>query len=58
MCYYSLTQKYSNREFNGWIFEQGLFYSIDYGSGVIVVYTTNKSRLIIFKGDRIIQYDE
>ncbi len=58
MGYYTLTQKYSNREFNGQIFEQGLFYSTDFGSGVIVAYTINKSRLIIFKGDRIIQYDK
>jgi hypothetical protein len=58
MGYYSLTQKYTNREFNGQIFEQGLFYSTDYGSGVIVAYNINKTRLIIFKGDRIIQYDK
>lgn len=58
MGYYSLTQKYTNREFNGQIFEQGLFYSTDYGSGVIAAYNINKTRLIIFKGDRIIQYDK
>lgn len=58
MGYYSLTQRYNNREFNGQIFEQGLFYSTDYGSGVIVAYNIYKTRLIIFRGDRIIQYDK
>lgn len=58
MGYYSLTQRYNNREFNGQIFEQGLFYSTDYGSGVIVAYNIYKTRLIIFKGDRVIQYDK
>lgn len=58
MGYYSLTQRYNNREFNGQIFEQGLFYSTDYGSGVIVAYNIYKTRLMIFKGDRIIQYDK
>lgn len=58
MGYYSLSEKFNNKEFNGQIFEQGLFYSTDYGSGVVVAYNINKTRVIIFKGDRIIQYDK
>lgn len=55
--YYTLVKKYENREFKGKIFEQGLFFSTDNQGGVMVSNTLNKDRLIIFKGDKIIQYD-
>jgi hypothetical protein len=58
MGYYALVEKYSNKEFNGKLFEQGLYFSTDYQDGVIVANSLNKDRLIIFKGDKIIQYDK
>ena len=50
--------KKTNKELNGKIYEQGLFFSTENQDGVTVANTVNKDRLIIFSGDKIIQYDK
>jgi hypothetical protein len=58
MAYYALIEKYNDKELNGKIYEQGLFFSTENQDGVTVANTVNKDRLIIFSGDKIIQYDK
>lgn len=56
--YFALVKKYDNKEFNGKIFQQGYYFSTEIQDGVIVSNTLNKDRVIIFIGNKIIQYDK
>lgn len=56
--YFALVKKYDNKEFNGKIYQQGYYFSTEIQDGVIVSNTLNRDRVIIFIGDKIIQYDK
>lgn len=53
---FAFSKKYDNIEIDGKIFEQSLFFSFQRNDGVIILFSFDKTRLLISYQDKMIEY--